>query len=1200
MNFNDLKKVWAPDGRDGFKLGKVIDIGSDSISIELTGSNGKVVKAPYKRVFAAEDDNEKDYNDNCALMYLNEATLLHNLRLRYKKDKIYTYVANILIAVNPYHDLSNFYSKDVITKYKGKSLGVLPPHVYAIADKAHRDMKVMKQSQSIIVSGESGAGKTESTKYILRYLTETCGHSGTGNIEKRIVEANPLLEAFGNAKTLRNLNSSRFGKYVEVHFSDKAQLVGAFISHYLLEKSRVCRQSPGERNYHIFYRMCAGAPSDMKSALHLSDASKFNYLNKGSMKEPGINDVADFQQLDNAMNAVGLTMSQKADIYRVAAAVLHLGNIEFQESTRDKKGGSELTPASERVAADVAKLLGVQPNEISMALTTRVMMTTKGGGMGTLYKIPLKPEQAAAGRDALAKSIYSKLFDHIVTCVNQCFPFKSSQNYIGVLDIAGFEFFEVNSFEQFCINYCNEKLQQFFNQRILKEEQALYDKEGLGVKNVTYVDNQDCIDLFETKNSGIMGLLDEEMKFPAPSETHFTTEVHSKNSKHFRLAIPRKSPLSIHRAVRDDQGFLIRHFAGAVCYQTAGFLDKNNDALHDSLEQMMLESSDPFVKSLSPPSKASNMKSKKLAFESVGKKFRDQLNLLMSKLKNTGSNFIRCIKPNDEMKRGDFEGGQILSQLQCAGMVSVLELMQEGFPSRTAFSDLYNKYKSFLPPKLARLDARTFCQALFRAVGMDDDDFKFGMTKVFFRPGKFAEFDQIMRSDPEALNALVSKVLKWIIRNRWKRSIWCAVSVQKLANKIKFRREMLIRIQKTVKMFIAIRKHQPRYKCLVKMRMLGVQIEQMMQLVSSLKKDKDKFVQQVKLLKQAVDKSIQQIKCTVMKQKDLDVTYHQLVKQTTDLLKHLQSQKAAQQEQERMRKIQEQMEAEKRKREEEQRKKEEEELRRKERVAEDARIKAAAEEAEKKKKIEEEKSKALIAKLQQEQNDKELQMSQQEAQEQRDYELALRLAADPATMESADQVQLKRNIQTDGKNDYLRKWTYAELRDTINTSCDLELLEACRIEFHRRLKVYHAWRKRNMKKNTHAPTPQRAPADIIRNSENDVPGMNKNATKSSKAQRFFRVPFSKPTDHFRDPEYKKTGWWYAHFDGNYVARQLEIHHNGVLLLVAGKDDMDICELSLTETKLEARPGAEVTADEFNDVWKSYGGKLDQSFKAKKR
>ena len=378
-----------------------------------------------------------------------------------------------------------------------------------------------------------------------------------------------------------------------------------------------------------------------------------------------------------------------------------------------------------------------------------------------------------------------------ISRINKSIPFQSSAYYIGVLDIAGFEYFAVNSFEQFCINYCNEKLQQFFNQRILKDEQELYKKEGLGVKNVNFVDNQDCIDLIETKGTGIFGLLDEESKLPKPNCQHFTSAVHNNNGSHFRLALPRKSKLKEHREIRDEDGFLIRHFAGAVCYTTKHFIDKNNDALHASLESVALECKNKFIQTLFQNAATSENKGK-LNFISVGGKFKTQLGELMEKLRSTGTNFIRCIKPNVKMVENMFDGGSVLSQLQCAGMTSVLELMQQGFPSRAPFSDLYNMYKKFLPPELARLDPRLFCKALFKALGLNDNDFKFGMTKVFFRPGKFAEFDTLMRSDPQHLKVLVSRVKKWLIKSQWKKAQWCALSVIKLRNKIIFRREVSI------------------------------------------------------------------------------------------------------------------------------------------------------------------------------------------------------------------------------------------------------------------------------------------------------------------------------------------------------------------------------------------------------------------------
>uniref|UniRef100_A0A3P9P6K0 Unconventional myosin-VI n=2 Tax=Poecilia reticulata TaxID=8081 RepID=A0A3P9P6K0_POERE len=952
----DGKPVWAPHPTDGFQLGTIVDIGADSLTIEPLKQKGKTFLAPVNQVFPAEDDVNKHVEDNCSLMYLNEATLLNNVRVRYSKDKIYTYVANILIAVNPYYDIPKLYSVDTIKKYQGRSLGTLPPHVYAIADKAYRDMKVLKMSQSIIVSGESGAGKTENTKFVLRYLTTSYG---TGqDIDERIVEANPLLEAFGNAKTVRNNNSSRFGKFVEIHFNEKNAVVGGFVSHYLLEKSRICTQSSEERNYHIFYRLCAGAPEDIRQKFHLSSPDTFRYLNRGCtrffatkdtdrqilqnrkssehskagpLKDPLLDDHGDFTRMSVAMKKIGLGDTEKLDLFRVVAGVLHLGNIDFEEAG-STSGGCTIRNQSGQTLQHCAELLGLEQDDLRVSLTTRVMLTSAGGAKGTAIKVPLKVEQANNARDALAKATYSRLFDHVVTRVNQCFPFDSSANFIGVLDIAGFEYFEHNSFEQFCINYCNEKLQQFFNERILKEEQELYQKEGLGVNEVHYVDNQDCIDLVEAKLVGILDILDEENRLPQPSDQHFTDTVHSKHRNHFRLTIPRKSKLTVHRNVRDDEGFIIRHFAGAVCYETTQFVEKNNDALHMSLESLVSESKDGFVRRLfenAASSRDAKQKAGKLSFISVGNKFKMQLNILLDKLRSTGSSFIRCIKPNLKMVSHQFEGAQILSQLQCSGMVSVLDLMQGGFPSRAPFHELYNMYQKYMPPKLTRLDPRLFCKALFKALGLDENDYKFGLTKVFFRPGKFAEFDQIMRSDPEHLAELVQKVNKWLIHSRWKKVQWCALSVIKLKNKILYRAGACITMQKTVRMWLCRKKHKPRIDGLVKVQNLRKRMGHFTEVVGGLKEGKQEMSQQTQELENAINALTLKIKNTVMSRIDIDHEYQVLVKRSEKLLMDLQNKKKEEEERERLRRIQEEMERErKRREEEEQRRRQEEEERR--------------------------------------------------------------------------------------------------------------------------------------------------------------------------------------------------------------------------------------------------------------------------------
>ncbi|XP_055246771.1 unconventional myosin-VI isoform X4 [Gorilla gorilla gorilla] len=1247
----DGKPVWAPHPTDGFQMGNIVDIGPDSLTIEPLNQKGKTFLALINQVFPAEEDSKKDVEDNCSLMYLNEATLLHNIKVRYSKDRIYTYVANILIAVNPYFDIPKIYSSEAIKSYQGKSLGTRPPHVFAIADKAFRDMKVLKMSQSIIVSGESGAGKTENTKFVLRYLTESYG---TGqDIDDRIVEANPLLEAFGNAKTVRNNNSSRFGKFVEIHFNEKSSVVGGFVSHYLLEKSRICVQGKEERNYHIFYRLCAGASEDIREKLHLSSPDNFRYLNRGctryfanketdkqilqnrkspeylkagSMKDPLLDDHGDFIRMCTAMKKIGLDDEEKLDLFRVVAGVLHLGNIDFEEAG-STSGGCNLKNKSAQSLEYCAELLGLDQDDLRVSLTTRVMLTTAGGTKGTVIKVPLKVEQANNARDALAKTVYSHLFDHVVNRVNQCFPFETSSYFIGVLDIAGFEYFEHNSFEQFCINYCNEKLQQFFNERILKEEQELYQKEGLGVNEVHYVDNQDCIDLIEAKLVGILDILDEENRLPQPSDQHFTSAVHQKHKDHFRLTIPRKSKLAVHRNIRDDEGFIIRHFAGAVCYETTQFVEKNNDALHMSLESLICESRDKFIRELFESSTNNNKDTKqkagKLSFISVGNKFKTQLNLLLDKLRSTGASFIRCIKPNLKMTSHHFEGAQILSQLQCSGMVSVLDLMQGGYPSRASFHELYNMYKKYMPDKLARLDPRLFCKALFKALGLNENDYKFGLTKVFFRPGKFAEFDQIMKSDPDHLAELVKRVNHWLTCSRWKKVQWCSLSVIKLKNKIKYRAEACIKMQKTIRMWLCKRRHKPRIDGLVKVGTLKKRLDKFNEVVSVLKDGKPEMNKQIKDLEISIDALMAKIKFTMMTQEQIQKEYDALVKSSEELLSALQKKKQQEEEAERLRRIQEEMEKERKRREEDEKRRRKEEEERRMKLEMEAKRKQ--EEEERKKREDDEKRiqaevEAQLARQREEE-------SQQQAvleQERRDRELALRIAQSEAELisdEAQADLALRRNDGTRpkmtpeqmakemseflsrgpavqatkaaaGTKKYdLSKWKYAELRDTINTSCDIELLAACREEFHRRLKVYHAWKSKNKKRNTE--TEQRAPKSVTdyaqQNPAAQIPARQQEI-EMNRQQRFFRIPFIRPADQYKDPQSKKKGWWYAHFDGPWIARQMELHPDKPpILLVAGKDDMEMCELNLEETGLTRKRGAEILPRQFEEIWERCGG-----------
>uniref|UniRef100_A0A8C7IW03 Unconventional myosin-VI n=1 Tax=Oncorhynchus kisutch TaxID=8019 RepID=A0A8C7IW03_ONCKI len=1193
----DGKPVWAPHPTDGFQLGMIVDIGADTLAIEPLNQKGKVRCTAGKAT--------------CTWWY------------------------------------------KTIKSYRGRSLGTLPPHVYAIGDlfKAYRDMRVLKMSQSIVVSGESGAGKTENTKFVLRYLTTSYG---TGqDIDERIVEANPLLEAFGNAKTVRNNNSSRFGKFVEIHFNEKNNVVGGFVSHYLLEKSRICMQSKEERNYHIFYRLCAGASEDIRQKLHLDSPDSFRYLNRGctryfaskdtdkqimqnrkspehvklgALKDLLLDDQGDFNRMCGAMKKIGLDDTEKLDLFRVVAGVLHLGNVDFEE-TGSTSGGCILMNQSSPTLAYCADLLGLDQEDLRVSLTTRVMLTTAGGAKGTVIKVPLKVEQANNARDALAKAVYSCLFDHVVRRVNQCFPFNTSSNFIGVLDIAGFEYFEHNSFEQFCINYCNEKLQQFFNERILKEEQELYQKEGLGVSEVHYVDNQDCIDLVEAKLVGILDILDEENRLPLPSDQHFAEAIHSKHKDHFRLTVPRKSKLAVHRNVRDDEGFIVRHFAGAVCYETTQFVEKNNDALHMSLESLVCESKDKFVRELfenSNNSKDSKQKAGKLSFISVGNKFKTQLNVLLEKLRSTGSSFIRCVKPNLKMVSHQFEGAQILSQLQCSGMVSVLDLMQGGFPSRAPFHELYNMYKQYMPDKLTRLDPRLFCKALFKALGLNENDYKFGLTRVFFRPGKFAEFDQIMKSDPDHLAELVKKVNQWLVVSRWKKVQWCSLSVIKLKEKMKYRASALVKIQKTVRMWLCKKKHKPRVDGMVKVRNLKMRMERFNEVVGALKEGKQEMAQQVQELGASIDTFMANIKATVMTRKEIDQEYQGLVKSLEQLLSSMQKKKQEEDEMERLRRIEEEMERERKRREEDDQQRQQEENDRKKKSEMEHKRKQEEEE----RKRREEEKKIMQAEMDIQialEREEDVQRSALLEQERRDRELAMRIAQSEAELIN-DEAQMDPSLpyppsssnltqpinpssqhhlifhqprsriipvqalKAGGVKKYdLSKWKYAELRDVINTSCDIEQLAACREEFHRRLKVYHAWKSKNKKRDTAAE--QRAPKSITDYAQqNPAVATQQQEMAMNRQQRYFRIPFIRPADQYKDPQNKKKGWWYSHFDGPWIARQLELHPDKQpILLVAGKDDMEMCELSLEETGLTRKRGAEILPRQFEEIWERCDG-----------
>eukprot|EP00038_Savillea_parva_P000948 m.100167 g.100167 ORF g.100167 m.100167 type:complete len:1317 (+) comp10335_c1_seq6:64-4014(+) len=1090
----DLKpemEVWVP--RSAAEGGAFVKGTIDSINGDQVMVSGK----PYEleTVMPAELESNAPCEDNCGLMYLNEGTMLRNLERRFATDDIYTYTANILIALNPFAPQPKLYTAENVKAYFGKSLGVLPPHIYAIGDKSYRDMRNNNQSQCILCSGESGAGKTESTKHLLRYLTDTYGGGGdVADLEERILAANPMMESFGNAKTTRNNNSSRFGKFVEVHFNRNHKVIGAHILHYLLEKSRIIEQTDAERNYQVFYRMCRGAPKTMRDALNLQeDCGQYNYLKHSLLdKIEFLDDTKDFAVMEKSMTDCGLEPKEKSNVFRITASVLHIGNIDFEEAG----DGSSIQAACESSLMGVSQMLGLDGDAMRKALCFK---TVTAGGVSS--SVGMSPKAAQQNRNGLAKSVYSKLFDWIVERVNKCFPFpqERSVNYIGVLDIAGFEYFRHNSFEQFCINYCNEKLQQFFNERTLRDEQELYIKEAINFNEVEFVDNHDVVDLIETPKTGILGILDEISKMPQASDKQFCEKLHKTYQKHFRLQLPRKSKMAGYSKMRDDEGFIIRHFAGAVGYESEGFLDKNNDALTADLAFLMDASADPFLVSIFKPKPGDpRPKRGKLTLISLGDKFKKALSVLMDKLNSCRASFVRCIKPNANQAPKEFNPPMILAQLQCAGMVSVLELMQGGFPSRTMFQDLYDMYKAILPPDLAQLDPRSFAKSLFKALGMNEADFQFGISRVFFRPGKFAEFDTIMRADPESLTELVAKVQIYLVKARIKKVAWATVASFKFDKKIKARGAAATIMQNVVKMYVYKNAYLHRIKGIKELKTITAEIEELRGTVAKLKKNQDQFYAKVNEVVNNLQIGINKIKTNPgITREEIKVMRDYLDKMIKEQLEALMEEQRKQklaEEAERLRKLKE--EAERKKREEEERKAREEQEKlaaeeaAKRRLNEESQARKDAEKMDKDMKETEASMAARMAnmpKMTREQKQQAMMEKAELEQERRDQELAMQLAMQAGGLdmltEDSQQAQRKiarRKFRKDGAPN-LQKWEYAELKKTINETQDVELLEACKVEFQRRMKLYNEWKakkaqQRNAAIHNAAARRSRAPA----------------------------------------------------------------------------------------------------------------------------
>ncbi|XP_075431820.1 unconventional myosin-Va isoform X2 [Ascaphus truei] len=787
-------RVWVPDPDDVWKsaqLTKDYKTGDKLLHLRLEEGqdlefrlDSKTKELPPLR----NPDILVGENDLTALSYLHEPAVLHNLKVRFIDSKlIYTYCGIVLVAINPYEQLP-IYGSDIINAYSGQNMGDMDPHIFAVAEEAYKQMARDERNQSIIVSGESGAGKTVSAKYAMRYFATVSGSASETNVEEKVLASNPIMESIGNAKTTRNDNSSRFGKYIEIGFDRRYRILGAHMRTYLLEKSRVVFQAEEERNYHIFYQLCASAALPEFKTLRLGNADYFHYTNQGG--NPVIDGVDDGKEMKNTRRActlLGIGDLYQMGMFRILAAILHLGNVEIKSRDSD----SCLIPPKHEPLNIFCDLMGVEYDDMSHWLCHKKLVTA-----AETYIKPITRLQATNARDALSKHIYAYLFNWIVCHVNKALLSSAKQNsFIGVLDIYGFETFEINSFEQFCINYANEKLQQQFNLHVFKLEQEEYMKEQIPWTLIDFYDNQPCINLIEAK-MGILDLLDEECKMPKGSDNTWAQKLYNTHLK--KCALFEKPRLS-------NVAFIIQHFADKVEYQCEGFLEKNKDTVFE--EQMKVLKSSKFkmlselfqeeVQSLSPssatpsgrtvlsrtsvrPAKPTAHQASKEHKKTVGHQFRNSLHLLMETLNATTPHYVRCIKPNDCKYPFTFDSKRAVQQLRACGVLETIRISAAGFPSRWTYQEFFSRYRVLMKQKDVLSDRKQTCKNVLEMLILDQDKYQFGKTKIFFRAGQVAYLEKIRADKLRVACIRIQKTIRgWLMRKKYLRMRKAAITVQR-------------------------------------------------------------------------------------------------------------------------------------------------------------------------------------------------------------------------------------------------------------------------------------------------------------------------------------------------------------------------------------------------------------------------------------
>ncbi|XP_076272228.1 unconventional myosin ID isoform X2 [Rhynchophorus ferrugineus] len=662
---------------------------------------------------------------------------MENLELRFRHGFIYTYIGEVCISVNPYKNM-NIYDQQHVEKYKGRELFENPPHVFAIADASHKVMKQQRKDTCIVISGESGSGKTEASKIIMKYIAAVTNQEGKHEIERVkniLIQSNAILEAFGNAKTNRNDNSSRFGKYMDIHFDFKGDPIGGHISNYLLEKSRVTAQQAGERNFHSFYQLLSGAGDDLLKRLRITrDSNQYFYVKQGNAaKVDTINDRNDFRNVTTSLNTLQFSKEDQDTLWKVVAAILHLGNVEFNINEE------KLEVTRSQSVDNVAELLQVQKGELETALSERVI-----AARGDIMRKEHTESEATYGRDAFAKAIYERLFNWIVQKINAAIAVDASnfqKNYksslIGVLDIYGFEIFDNNSFEQFCINYCNEKLQQLFIDLVLKQEQEEYRSEGIEWTNIDYFNNQIICDLVEAPHQGVMAIMDDACKMTAEKVTdEMLLEAMDKKLKGHKHYMSRQTKQS-EKSLRHKIDFRITHYAGDVTYCIIGFLDKNKDTLFQDFKRLLYNSKDANLKAMWPEG-AQHITQITKRPPTAGTLFKTSMLELVKTLTNKQPHYVRCIKPNEIKSPSSFDYERVKHQVSYLGLIENVRVRRAGFAYRQRYDKFLKRYKmisQFTWPNFRSGSNSEAIKVLMKDVGLDND-VKYGITKIFIRSPK--------------------------------------------------------------------------------------------------------------------------------------------------------------------------------------------------------------------------------------------------------------------------------------------------------------------------------------------------------------------------------------------------------------------------------------------------------------------------------